>query len=784
MHAIHRRTRRSIALRATTAIGLVSGFGYGRPVYGGSCVATGPGTYLCTGAPSPTGQDAAVIINVTGDVLLETGPGTGFDRTGTPINQTGVAIDVTATGSVTLRDAYGAPVTGRTGAIVIEAGGAAELDWAGPLRTTGVGTRTPLIVHGRDSVTLRLQGDVQGNPAEPNSGAISVRSTGDILVEAAGAVAGQNVLLADTVYGDIVIRLSGDLRQGRDPQGFGPYDLRDFGTAVFARNDSYDTIPRGITVASRDIYAQTTGIEVVNSTDGGTVEIDVLGGVTANGGAIAVEAAGSVRIGVSGDLMGNGFRVYGGAREALVGRINDRGERENFVARIEGDIRDPNGAAYITNRTGGDIEVSLRDTTPVIDRYGQLNGGGLHLNTYGDGNITLRGRSIGMAGSPRYTYYRGAALVLSGEMTGSRIDVHIAELANLNAVGHRAQDGLVAYGARALIRVTGDIDVPGTAIETYTREHVDIEVGGTIRTPGTAAAILVDNDDASGEGTRVAVGGVAATGEGVLVRNRGVGLTEVSVGGRVEVGSGAAFDIESSGGSVAFLVDEGASVEGAGGAFRFAVAPGAVIDGTLGGTVVGHLGLGSGEDSLVVTATGVVTGTADGGDGNDRLGLSAGEQGRTVAAGDFVSFETIRLNDDGTGRLTLAGTSGTGAVATLDTGSGGGTSVVLAAGELNLRETDSSVRAQAVRLEAGTMLTGNGRILGDTEGLGTIAPGNSVGQLTFNGNLVLGASATPSCAAAFAPRPRRSRPSTSSSIGLPLAGQSSAAAIPSSRRRA
>ncbi|MBY0581777.1 MAG: autotransporter-associated beta strand repeat-containing protein [Sphingomonas sp.] len=157
------------------------------------------------------------------------------------------------------------------------------------------------------------------------------------------------------------------------------------------------------------------------------------------------------------------------------------------------------------------------------------------------------------------------------------------------------------------------------------------------------------------------------------------------------------------------------------------------------GTIMGGISLGLNDDRLDLTTTGTISGASSGGAGVDslRIDTTTGAT-RTLAEGQFAAFEDIVLNPTAgaAGRYVVTAAGDPLTTATLDAGLVG-SSITLAQGELSLRDTASSVRAETVSTAAGTLLSGNGIVFGDTSVAGTIAPGNSVGHLTVEGDLTL-----------------------------------------------
>lgn len=118
--------------------------------------------------------------------------------------------------------------------------------------------------------------------------------------------------------------------------------------------------------------------------------------------------------------------------------------------------------------------------------------------------------------------------------------------------------------------------------------------------------------------------------------------------------------------------------------------------------------LGGGDDTLIVNTGGQFIGLVDGGDGTDTVKLD----GTGTFAGG-VNFEILNVKGD----WTLTGTQSYSNGTTLESG------------KLSVDGTLDS----ALTTEAGTVLAGNGTI-GSASIFGTIAPGHSIGTLTFIGD--------------------------------------------------
>lgn len=118
--------------------------------------------------------------------------------------------------------------------------------------------------------------------------------------------------------------------------------------------------------------------------------------------------------------------------------------------------------------------------------------------------------------------------------------------------------------------------------------------------------------------------------------------------------------------------------------------------------------LGGGDDTLIVNTGGQFIGLIDGGDGTDTVKLDG-----TGSFAGGVNFEILNVKGD----WTLTGTQSYSNGATLESG------------KLSVDGTLNS----ALTTDAGTILAGNGTI-GSASIFGTIAPGHSIGTLTFTGD--------------------------------------------------
>ncbi|MEL6861432.1 MAG: autotransporter domain-containing protein [Pseudomonadota bacterium] len=143
-----------------------------------------------------------------------------------------------------------------------------------------------------------------------------------------------------------------------------------------------------------------------------------------------------------------------------------------------------------------------------------------------------------------------------------------------------------------------------------------------------------------------------------------------------------------------------------------------------GSTLSEDLTLGEGNDVLIADTTGSIGGFADGGDGDDFLGLILG--GSALSTDQLFGFERVE-------------TFGTGDITGLD---------LSQVGELNLGD-GGSLDVGSTGFTGGLFVNQGGTVVGTGEleflvvnGGGAVSPGNSIGQFTVTGDVSLSAGST------------------------------------------
>ncbi|MFZ3120463.1 MAG: autotransporter outer membrane beta-barrel domain-containing protein, partial [Variovorax sp.] len=357
-------------------------------------------------------------------------------------------------------------------------------------------------------------------------------------------------------------------------------------------------------------------------------------------------------------------------------------------------------------------------------------GGGLATVTINGGTITSQGTS-------------GAVLASSANGGDAEVFVQSGLISNSVGYGVFAQAGGFGNATAAMSGGTVEAEggaglharaVSGTALVTVS--------GGTVVSNGLGGAYAQVNG-AGHAHVQVSGGTVSGLGNGstgITARTTGGTYAVEVTGGTVTGGSGFGAGIHTGGTSGTIDIGSGAIVNG--GTSGVAIRDGDLnkdgVDETGGnatittaGTLNGAIVLGGGTDTVTVTG-GAINGNITG-DGVDALNLDLGTNSFTHGAAYAISGIDGVVMNSGTARLdstvsanTLTVKGGTLVISNTATFSGP-TSVE--GGTLAVNGTLNGV----VDVLALGRLQGTGTV-GNTTVAGTIAPGNSIGTLSVNGN--------------------------------------------------
>ncbi len=392
--------------------------------------------------------------------------------------------------------------------------------------------------------------------------------------------------------------------------------------------------------------------------------------------------------------------VAGGASIALTGD-EDRQVIVNDRARIEANISLGGGDDKITNAFGtyqGNIDLGLgNDELEVF-----LEDNGLGAAVGG----TITGAVTGGEGidTLRYSLETGTATLTSdaaSDIGAPSAPTSFERIAKGGAGTVIFDFDEVDIGGSTLTTNAFDIEGPAQFDDAVTAEIVAGDVTSGIVRLGQATAPGTPDGFAEGQitnnNTLTAQRGIQMTGLTRIVNTSGQSVT--TEGGLGITGDNGAQTLTNAG---TIILTGGGRIALAGGADR--------VETT--GAISGSIDLGTDDDVLVMSSLGDVTETSDGGSGMDNLFLDAGSDGRFIAAGDFMGFETVDLNVDSaaTGTFEIAGAN------------------VFAAdgGEL------SDVTLHRGAIQGTGEISGSLTILGDA----TIAPGSSIGTISIAGDYV------------------------------------------------
>jgi outer membrane autotransporter protein len=390
-------------------------------------------------------------------------------------------------------------------------------------------------------------------------------------------------------------------------------------------------------------------------------------------------------------------------------------------------------------------------------------------------SITTSGSAISVTNSR--SSGRASVNVDGGTITTTGVATTVS--ANGGAAGANAQ--VTLNGGQVLNTGTGGGIIASTAGASGTGNASVVITGGTVQAASTAVQSTIAGPNNTGTASITMSGGsvLSTAGVALWVRHGGRGLAEVQMTGGTVAAAGAsngdgifassntgAFAVDISGGTMTGGGGTAAAIHvsgGAGGTVN--IGSGAVInagasgvalrdgdlnrDGvdeigdnatiTTAGTLNGSVLLGGGTDTLTVTG-GAINGDIVGG-GADALNLSLGANSFTHGAAYAISGMDSIVMNSGAARLDSTVTANTltvkGGILVL----GGNATIAGATSVEGGTLAVNGTLAGSVNVLALGRLQGSGSV-GNTTVAGTIAPGNSIGTLSVNGNFAQSSGST------------------------------------------
>ncbi|HYY27383.1 MAG TPA: autotransporter-associated beta strand repeat-containing protein [Chthoniobacterales bacterium] len=509
------------------------------------------------------------------------------------------------------------------------------------------------------------------------------------------------------------------------------------GTLMLTGNNTYTG---GTTINSGTLQlgaGGTTGSIIGNVTNNDILAFDRSDVVTFNG---VISGAGSVQQLGGGTLTLTGNNTYtggttinggtlqlgaGGTTGSIVGNVTDNGilafDRSDAVT-FSGVI---SGGGSVQQLGGGTLTLTASNT---YSGGTTISGGTLQLGAGGTtgsivGNVTDNGvlsfdRSDAVtfsgviSGAGRILDLGGGTLTLTGNNTysgGTVADNGKLIAAATNALG----TGSVSINNSAQLEIN-----PGVTITNYItlNNSSTLTNEGTLQAPtapgGPVAAVTTSGgatiDNASGGmiagfgliGIQSSSGTATITNSGVISGTEGISLLN---GGTITNNAGATIS-----GS------NGVAIASSGGSSKLSSA----------GTINGNVSLGNGANTVQLFSGSRISGSLN-------LGTSSASNLILDGSSDQTYSQAVTGATTNAGSLTKQGSGNW----LIDVAMNAPVSTNILAGALTV---NGSLNSPLITVQSGGMLKGSGVIIGNVVNVGTLAPGNSPGTLTINGNFTQG----------------------------------------------
>lgn len=746
--------------------------------------------------------DVGIVMVNSGDVSLTQAPsGRSLTASGSAtgvVSLTSTAsgnVSIDVNGVVTLSGAGTAIAgTANTGNVSITTSGSVTAEQSGGTGSRPTGATAIKAVGSGSSITISTGGSVRGGldgiyASNTSTGSVTISPTGTVSAVKRAAI------FAKGNGGTVTVNTTGAVTaEGRgikaENSGAGAISITAAG-AVTATRNSY---PRGyaievlhsgsgaITISTAALTGQKRGIHARSNGEGGSIDIDVTGDITATGGAgegiYARTNRGDITISVTGTISStfyavriNNYTPFGeaiGSGNSVSVSVSGHISNTSTSTRLLTVNHDSTGSMTLelasASATWRGISLSSKGDI-TLTMTGNLTAGGLNstsfaITAYTDQSITLSTKDI-TAAAGIYTWVSSGAKstsitvgTISAELGGGvRAGTYGSGSITISTAGVSAKD---SHGIYAHIEETGN-------------GAISITDTGTIRTTGSAEdAVYAFNSGNGGisitvsavEGTQDAIvalnsgnGNVSVTAgdtvsaaqSGIFVSNSGVRATEVTAAGTITAGQGAGIFIKNSGSNVTInskaitAATHGIHVTNSGAGSSTIIVDGAVsVSGA--NAVYGIYVLeqsGSEGTSITVSGSGSVTGK--------RTGIWAvvnGAGDATISTEGAVTGDIrgIDVANSGTGdiSLTISGdVTATGSDATASAIKtrtvGGDVSITINSGTIQgLKAIDDDESNTTIVVNSGAVISGSVTLSAGVDKI-TFAEGTFNNAITIDG---------------------------------------------------
>ena len=687
--AIARPKRRGALLASTAFTGAFVAVIAGHPTSAlAACSGVNTANVLC----DTTNQATAGTLSTTfaGTTTVNVNPGGKID-TGS------VSATVTATGNLTFNhnDTTFGISGASTGVRLRNDFGAITYLGNASVTSTGSGAVSATNVGGAGDITITSNATATGNAG--GIFATHTGGTGNILVTGSGHASGNllNGINANHTgtSGGITISGSGNTSSNGN--------LPAIAATIFQASNASDILINRTGTVSGGIAANTTGTGNIIVTGTGTVTSTSNGMLLqATGGNVTVTNTGNTGGGGGGGIAG----LTSGAGSVLITPVG-------AVTGSIGIIANASGTGTATANVSNDVTAAngwgVRSLT--VDGLNTVNVTGGTIHALGDGLISAGISVVGRAG----------AVV---NMTGGQI----------STAGARSTRGIDAV----LNNATGDLSITSTSIfaeqdgitarlNGATSRNIAITANGVTEV-GTGTGIVAIMAAGSTGNITISQNGAITGADGINVFNGGSGATTVTVNAPVISTGGIGVSIT---GGTGNTITNNSTINGLLG-LRARGDTSVINRGTIGGSQNYAVTMSGANNTFTMEGPGAVLNGPIIGGGADTFRLAgSGSNSFNIGQIDTLLSPGFGLLDKiGASNWTLTGTATYAGPVTVREGT--------------LTVNGSLASASGISVAAGATLGGSGTLPSTTINAGAaLAPGNSIGAVNINGNLVFGAGA-------------------------------------------